>query len=144
RLDRRGRPNKLFLARPAPWRPWHNNGRRLSPALRNLSRSRCCGPSNKPQPRLPSLDAMFRDVAHRPPRTRLVEARAHSEYSLAYASSREHDTLPEVGAGQAFLRRIRWPRLLESICPRRGARFGHYLLAGSRGNVLELQKELAW
>jgi hypothetical protein len=70
---------------------------------------------------------MFRDVAHRPPRTRLVEARVHAEYSLAYASSSEHDTQPEVGAGQAFLRRIQWPRLLESICPRWGARFGHYL-----------------
>jgi hypothetical protein len=62
----------------------------------------------------------------------------------AYASSSEHDILPEVGAGQAFLRRIRWPPLLESICPRWGARFGHYPLAGSRGDVWELQKELAW
>ena len=73
-----------------------------------------------------------------------MEARVHAEYSLAYASSSEHDTLPEAGAGQASLRRILWPRLLESICPRWRARFGHYLPAGSKGNVLELQKESAW
>ena len=59
---------------------------------------------------------MFRGVAHRPPRTRLVEARAHAEYCPACASSSEHDTLPGVDAGQAFHRRIQWPPLLKLIC----------------------------
>src|ERR1700751_5712185 len=135
RLDRPDRPNKLFFARPPPWRQWHTHAHRLSLALRNSSHFPCCGPNNKPRPRLPSLDAMFRGVAHRPPRTRLVEARAHAEYSLGYASSSEHDTLPEVDAGQAFHRRIQWPPLLKLICPLWGGRFDHSLRVGSKGNA---------
>ena len=63
---------------------------------------------------------MFRDVADRPPRTRPVEAKAHAGYCPAYATSSEHDTLPEVDAGQACHRRIHWPPLLKLICSRWG------------------------